>query len=42
VGAASEDAFLRAMQQEPVTPNGVWGAKMMSSYLADAVARLRA
>ena len=22
--AASEDAFLRALRQEPVTPNGVW------------------
>lgn len=41
-GAASEDAFLRAVQREPVTPNGVWGAKMMWNYLADAVARLRA
>jgi LPS sulfotransferase NodH len=41
-GAASEDAFLLAVQREPVTPNGVWGAKMMWNYLADAVARLRA
>lgn len=41
-GATSEDAFLRAVQQEPVTPNGVWGAKMMWNYLGDAVARLRA
>jgi LPS sulfotransferase NodH len=30
------------MQLEPVTPNGVWGAKMMWNYLADAVDRLRA
>jgi LPS sulfotransferase NodH len=41
-GAASEDAFLRAVQREPVTANRVWGSKMMWNYLADAVARLRA
>ena len=41
-GAASEDAFLCAVQRQPVTPNGVWGAKMMWNYLDDAVARLRA
>ena len=41
-GAASDDAFLRAVRHEPVTPNGVWGSKMMWNYLDDAVARLRA
>jgi LPS sulfotransferase NodH len=41
-GAAGEDAFLRAVQREPVTANGVWGSKMMWNYLADVVARLRA
>jgi LPS sulfotransferase NodH len=41
-GAASKDAFLDAVRREPVTTNGVWGAKMMWNYLADAVARLRA
>ena len=40
-GGAGEDAFLLAVQREPVTANGVWGAKMMWNYLADAVARLR-
>jgi trehalose 2-sulfotransferase len=33
---------LRAVQREPATANGVWGSKMMWSYLPDAVARLRA
>jgi LPS sulfotransferase NodH len=41
-GAASEDGFLRAVQREPATANGVWGSKMMWNYLPDAVARLRA
>jgi len=41
-GAAGADAFLRAVQREPVTPNGAWGGKMMWNYLADAVTRLRA
>ena len=41
-GAADEDAFLRAVRDKPVTPNGVWASKMMQNYLADAVARLRA
>jgi len=41
-GAADEDAFLRAVQDKPVTANGVWASKMMQNYLADAVARLRA
>lgn len=41
-GAGSEDGFLRAVQQEPATANGVWGSKMMWNYLPDAVARLRA
>ena len=40
-GASSEDAFLEALRQEPVTANGVWGAKMMWNYFPDAVARLR-
>jgi len=40
--AASEDAFLRALRQEPVTPNGVWGSKVMWNYFAAGVARLRA
>jgi len=26
-GAASDDAFLRAVRHEPVTPNGVWGRR---------------
>jgi LPS sulfotransferase NodH len=39
--AASDDAFLRAVQREPVTPNGVCGSKMMWNYLDDAVGRLR-
>ncbi len=41
-GAADEDAFLRAVRDKPVTGNGVWAAKMMHNYLADAAARLRA
>src|SRR5260370_27646 len=41
-GAADEDAFLRAVQDKPVTGNGVWASKMMQNYLEDAVARLRA
>ncbi len=40
--AGSEDGFLRAVQREPATANGVWGSKMMWNYLPDAVARLRA
>lgn len=41
-GAGEEEAFLRAVRDRPVTPNGVWASKMMWNYLADAVARLRA
>ena len=41
-GVATEDAFWRAVQREPVTTNGVWRSKMMWNYLDDAVARLRA
>lgn len=41
-GAQDEDAFLRAVRDKPVTANGVWGAKVMWNYFADAVARLRA
>jgi LPS sulfotransferase NodH len=33
---------LQAVQDKPVTANGVWASKMMQNYLADAVARLRA
>ena len=40
-GAADEDAFLLAVQREPLTVNGVWASKMMWNYFADAVARLR-
>jgi LPS sulfotransferase NodH len=41
-GAADEDSFLRAVQTEAATANGVWGSKMMWNYFADALARLRA
>lgn len=41
-GADTEDGFLRAVQREPATANGVWGSKMMGNYLPDAAARLRA
>jgi len=41
-GATDEDSFLRAVQTEPVTANGVWASKMMWNYFADALSRLRA
>jgi LPS sulfotransferase NodH len=41
-GTADEDAFLSAVQREPLTVNGVWASKMMWNYFTDAVARLRA
>ena len=41
-GAATEEAFLQALRDRPVTANGVWGSKMMWNYFADAVARLHA
>jgi LPS sulfotransferase NodH len=41
-GAADEDAFLFAVQREPVSANGVWASKMMWNYFGDAAARLRA
>lgn len=41
-GADNDDAFLRAVQENPVTGNGVWASKMMWNYFADAAARLRA
>lgn len=41
-GVCGEDAFLRAVREEPVTANGVWAAKMMWNYVADVIARLRA
>jgi LPS sulfotransferase NodH len=41
-GAATEEAFLQALCERPVTANGVWGSKMMWNYFADALARLGA
>jgi trehalose 2-sulfotransferase len=41
-GAATEEAFLQALREQPVTANGVWGSKMMWNYFDDALARLRA
>ena len=41
-GATTEEEFLQALRERPVTANGVWGSKMMWNYFADALARLRA
>jgi LPS sulfotransferase NodH len=41
-GASTEEEFLCALRERPVTANGVWGSKMMWNYFADSVARLRA
>jgi len=41
-GATTEEAFLQALRERPVTANGAWGSKMMWNYFADALARLRA
>ena len=41
-GATTEEAFLQALCERPVTANGAWGSKMMWNYFADALARLRA
>ena len=39
---ATEDGFLSALRERPVTANGVWGSKMMWNYFDGALARLRA
>jgi trehalose 2-sulfotransferase len=41
-GATTEEAFLRALRERPVTADGVWGSKMMWNYFTDALDRLRA
>jgi len=41
-GATTEEAFLQALRDQPVSANGVWGSKMMWNYFADALTRLRA
>jgi len=40
-GVSGEDAFLAALREEPVTANGVWGARIMWNNFADALSRLR-
>jgi|SRR5215469_1793533 len=40
-GVTTEEAFLQALRERPVTANGAWGSKMMWNYFADALDRLR-